>query len=97
VVGRNGDYRIFKKGYQWHTFPVLVFKHVLEAQGTDSASLCSLACLYVKQGFCTGPSGWEPIPERLKRVKNTSSGQMEKWWRNTVASRGLDVKTTDSR
>jgi hypothetical protein len=33
----------------------------------------------------------------IKRFKNTGSGQMEKWWRNTVASRGLDVKTTDSR
>jgi hypothetical protein len=71
VFGRKGDNRTLKKGYQTHTLPEPVYLNTLKKprnrfQGIDSASLCSLACRYVKQGCCTGPPGWEPIPERLK-------------------------------
>ncbi len=41
--------------------------------GIDSASLCSLAGQYVKEGCRTGPPGWESNPGLLKRLTNTGS------------------------
>ena len=43
----------------------------LRRPGIDSASLCSMAGRYEKQGCCTDPPGWESIPGLLKRFTNT--------------------------
>ncbi len=41
--------------------------------GIDTASLCSLADLYVKKGCRTGLPGWESIPALLKRFTNSGT------------------------
>jgi hypothetical protein len=46
----------------------------LRSQGIDSASLCSLAGRYAKQGCRSDPPGWESIPGLLKRFTNSCSG-----------------------
>jgi hypothetical protein len=49
----------------------------IDSEGIDSASLCSLAGRYDKQGYRTGPPDWESKPGLLKRFTNTGSDARE--------------------